>query len=142
MYSSIVLMKCACQFLVVFIYWCTFNVVSMSYEQIIWWRIFWGILSTKSKSHICCTGMLLKKLMEYGFTIHMIVKLLQVFSTGINYYHLWSNSLSCKLFWKKNEAKHVFHFLFVNFCLCEISKSLVLLANENDTLSMVYWPKL
>lgn len=38
------------------------------------------------KSRTCCIGMLLKKLTEYGFTIQMNVKKLQISLTGMVVY--------------------------------------------------------
>ena len=39
----------------------------------------------KFKFHICCTGMHPKRLMEFGFTIHGSVTMLQIYLAGTIY---------------------------------------------------------
>lgn len=50
--------------------------------QIIWWKIYWGILSTKFKFLICYIEMVHKKLTAFGFIIRASVKRLPIFLPG------------------------------------------------------------
>ena len=53
------------------------------HKQKIWWRISLEILSMKFRFHICFIEMLLKKWMVSGSIMHVNVKRLEIYLTGI-----------------------------------------------------------